>query len=121
MEWLVVKAGEIAIGQAITWSVGGIAVFIVTWLLKRIPNELIKAKWGKFMFCLGVVCTLGITKWGTSRVKWFKKVWDLVEKWILDFVENILIYGFAEWVRGMRSDNKMDDQTEFKVKRKARN
>ena len=114
-EWIAAKLGAIAVDTAVQWSIGGVITWAVLYVLKKIPNDVIKARFGLFMYGLGVLCTLGVTKWFT-RWKFGKKLWDIVETWILDLVENIVVYGIAEWLRGMRSDNKMKDQTVLKTK-----
>ena len=122
MGFILGKLGIAVVSSAITMTMDAAIVAMVLWLLKKIPNEVIKAKFGKLMFALGVACTLGIsTKYVTGKAAWAKKVWDVVEYYILDFVENIIVYGIAEWVRGMRSDNKIDKgQTELKTPVKVR-
>ena len=49
----------------------GAAGCVAAWVLKKIPNATIKAKFGSWMYSLGVVCTLGLGKW-----KWTKSIWN---------------------------------------------
>ena len=89
-------------GSAIGYATGGIAVVGVGWLLKRIPNEMIKAKFGGFMKKWGIVLTLGLSKW-----KWTKKIWNkTIEPYVIDAIDNIVVWGLHQFVEGMRSDNK---------------
>ena len=60
-----------------------------------------KAKFGSWMYNLGVVCTLGLGKW-----KWTKKVWNkTLEPYCIDAIDNIVVTGIAKFVEGLRSDN----------------
>ena len=89
-------------GEAIAVAGGGVAVVASTWVLKRIPNATIKAKVGLWMYGLGVTLTLGMAKW-----KYTKSIWNkVIEPWIIDAVDNILVTGLSKFVEGMRSDNK---------------
>ena len=79
----------------------GVAGVAVAFALKKIPNKTIKAKFGSWMYSLGVVCTLGMGKW-----KWTKKVWNkTIEPYFVDAIDNILVTGIAKFVEGLRSDN----------------
>ena len=88
-------------GEAIAVAVRGVAVVASTWVLKKIPNATIKAKVGVWMYGLGVTLTLGMAKW-----KYTKKLWNkVIEPWVVDAVDNILVTGLSKFVEGMRSDN----------------
>ena len=88
-------------GSAVAYAGGGIAVVASAWVLKKIPNSTIIAKFGGYMYKLGICATLGMAKW-----KWTKKVWNkTVEPYIIDAIDNILITGLAKFIEGMRSDN----------------
>ena len=79
----------------------GIAGIATTFILKKIPNATIKAKFGSWMYNLGVLCTLGMAKW-----KWTKKVWNkTIEPYFVDAIDNILVTGISKFVEGLRSDN----------------
>jgi len=98
LEWIIAKAGV----EAIQYATGGLLAVVVAWILKRIPNDVIKAKFGAMMYGLGVACTLGLAKW-----KWTKKIWNkTVEPYIIDAIDNILVNGIQKFVDGLRSDNK---------------
>ena len=88
-------------GKAVAYAGGGIAVIASGWLLKRIPNNKIKAKVGLWMYGLGVTVTLGMAKW-----KFTKPIWNkVVEPYFIDAVDNILVTGLGKFIEGMRSDN----------------
>jgi len=98
LEWITAHLGM----QAIQWTAGGIAVFIIGWIFKKIPNHKIKARWGSWMYSLGVKLTLK-----TSSIGWLKKAWEkVIEAWIIDFIDNVIVTGIQEFVRGLRSDNR---------------
>ena len=79
----------------------GVAGMATAFILKKIPNKTIKAKFGSWMYNLGVVCTLGMGKW-----KWTKKVWNkTIEPYFVDAIDNILVTGISKFVDGLRSDN----------------
>ncbi len=79
----------------------GVAGVATAFILKKIPNATIKAKFGSWMYNLGVLCTLGMAKW-----KWTKKVWNkTIEPYFVDAIDNILVTGISKFVEGLRSDN----------------
>ena len=89
-------------GSAIGYATGGIAVVATAWTLKKIPNETIKAKFGGYMYKLGICATLGLGKW-----KYTKKVWNkTIEPYVIDAIDNIFVWGVHRFIEGMRSDNK---------------
>ena len=97
MEWILAKLGI----EAVQYAMFGVGGVIIAWALKRIPNDVIKAKFGAFMYGAGVACTLGLTKW-----KWTKKFWNkLIEPWVIDVIDNIIVTGVSKFVEGLRSDN----------------
>ena len=88
-------------GEAIAYAGGGIAVIVAGWILKRIPNETIKAWVGGYMYKFGIVITLGLSKW-----KFTKKIWNkTVEPYLIDVIDNIVVCGLHRFIDGMRSDN----------------
>ena len=97
MEWIAAKLGA----SAIQWSIGGIAGLGMAWALKRIPNRVLKAKFGALMYGLGVTSTLGLGKWKITKRFWNKTI----EPWIIDAIDNIVGHGIKEYIRGLRSDN----------------
>ena len=97
MEWLVAKLGM----STLQYAAGGIGAVAVAWVLKRIPNKTIKAKFGMMMYGVGVACTLGMGKW-----KYTKRFWNkTVEPYFVDLLDNLVGHGLAEFIRGLRSDN----------------
>ena len=97
MEWLIAKLGV----SAVQYTVGGLGAVAIAWVLKKIPNKTLKAKFGSLMYGLGVASTLGLGKW-----KWTKKFWNkTIEPWIIDAIENIVGHGIGEYIRGLRSNN----------------
>ena len=97
MEWLIAKLGVSTIQDA----AGGLGAVAVAWTLKRIPNKTIKAKFGMFMYGVGVTCTLGMGKW-----KYTKRFWNkTVEPYFVDLLDNLVGHGLTEFIRGLRSDN----------------
>ena len=97
MEWIVAKLG----GAAAGYAVGGIGAVAIAWILKKIPNATLKAKFGKFMYGLGVTCTLGM-----SKFKWTKKFWNkTIEPWFVDLLDNVFVSAFKGLVKGLRVDN----------------
>jgi len=96
MEWILAKLGI----EAVQYTLFGIGGIIIAWILKKIPNNIIKAKFGAFMYGAGVAFTLGFSKW-----KWTKKFWNkLIEPWFIDAIDNIIVTGFSKFIEGMRSD-----------------
>ena len=96
-ELLVAKLG----GKAAAYAGGGVAGVVVAWGLIRIPNNVLKAKFGVFMYGAGVACTLGL-----SKFKWTKSVWNkFIEPWVVDAIDNIVANGIKKFVEGLRSDN----------------
>ena len=97
IEWLTAKAGI----SAVQWAGGSVLTVGVAWILKRLPNDVIKAKFGRFMYGVGVSCTLGLAKF-----RYTKRIWNKVlEPYIIDAIDNIIVTGISRFVEGMRSDN----------------
>jgi hypothetical protein len=98
MDFIISKLG----GAAVGYAAGGVGAVAVAWMLKKIPNATLKAKFGRLMYGLGVTCTLGM-----SKFKWTKKFWNkTIEPWVIDAIDNILANGIKSFCDGMRSDNK---------------
>ena len=79
----------------------GVAGVATAFVLKKIPNKTIKAKFGSWMYNLGVVCTLGMGKWKRTKNVWNKTI----EPYFVDAIDNILVTGISKFVDGLRSDN----------------
>ena len=97
MEWIVGKLG----GAAVGYAAGGVGAVAIAWMLKKIPNRVLKAKFGALMYGLGVTSTLGLGKWKITKRFWNKTI----EPWLIDAIDNIVGHGIKEYIRGLRSDN----------------
>ena len=87
-------------GKAVAYAGAGVAGIAATWLLKRMPNKAIKAKVGYWMYGAGVAGTLGLAKW-----KYTKSIWNkVVEPWIIDLLDNVIVTGLKKFISGLRSD-----------------
>jgi len=105
MEWLTgilaVVSGKMALSALI-----GIGV---AWVFKKIPNaklrEAMQASFGKAGYALGVMITLGLSKWEYTKDFWNKTI----EPWLIDFIEHVLAHSILVFldgiVKGMRSDD----------------
>ncbi len=88
-------------GKAVAYAGGGVACVVAGWALKKMPNAKIKAKVGYWMYGAGIAVTLGLSKW-----KYTKSIWNkVVEPYIIDLIDNVLVTGLAKFIEGMRSDN----------------
>ena len=97
MEWIIAKLGM----GAVQYAGMGLVGLIIAWILKRLPNDVIKAKLGAFFYGAWVTCSLGLAKW-----KFTKRFWNkLIEHWFIDFIDNILVNSIARFVEGLRADN----------------
>ena len=91
----------LATKQVAVYAGMGVAGGAVAFALKKVPNDVLKAKFGLVCYKAGMVCTLGLAKW-----KWTKSVWNkVIEPWVVDAIDNIVANGISEFVRGLRSDN----------------
>ena len=97
MEWIVAKLGV----SAVQYTVGGLGAVAIAWVLKKIPNKTLKAKFGSLMYGLGVASTLGLGKWTVT-----KKFWNsTVEPWFIDLIDNVFGSMVRGFIKGLRSDN----------------
>ena len=79
----------------------GVAGAAAAFALKKIPNDVLKVKFGLICYKAGIVCTLGLAKF-----KYTKGIWNkVIEPWVVDAIDNIIVNGIGEFVRGLRSDN----------------
>ena len=97
MEFLIGKLG----GEALAWAGGGIGGAVVLWLMKRIPNDRIKAKVASMGYYLGVSLTLGLSKWSITRKFWNKTI----EPYFVDLMDNCVSHFIKHFILGLRSDN----------------
>ena len=97
MDFIISKLG----GAAVGYAAGGIGAVAIAWILKKIPNATLKAKFGLVMYRLGIFCTLGMGRWKVTKRFWQKTI----EPWVVDAISNIIGHGISEFIRGLRSDN----------------
>jgi len=87
--------------KVFAYGAGSIGAIILAWIFKRIPNDKIKGYVGAAMYRLGIIVTLGLSKW-----KYTSKFWNkIIEPWFIDFIDNIIGEGIKQFIRGLRSDN----------------
>ena len=104
-EFLIAKLGGGLVAQTITYGTSGVVLLIMGWIFKKIPKGAIKAKFGVLMYGLGVTITLGGSQWFKKFGKRGTKIYQAFEDYILDFIEDVFVFGIAEFLRGCRSDN----------------
>jgi len=104
-EFLIAKLGGGLIAEAITYGSSGIILLILGWVVKKIPRGAIRAKWGYLCYGVGVAITLGGSQWFKKFGKKGVKVYQFIEDYIADFFEDLIFFGAAEILRGIRSDN----------------
>jgi hypothetical protein len=98
---MIASLTALATKQVAVYAGMGVAGVAATYALKKIPNATIKAKFGSWMYSLGVLCTLGLGKW-----KWTKSIWNkTLEPYCIDAIDNIVVTGISKFVEGLRSDN----------------
>lgn len=88
MDWLTMSLG---LGG------GGIVMFI----LKKIPNEKICAVVEGVFQKLGVVMTLGLSKFSLTAGIWNKTI----EPWFIDLIDNLFGSMVRGLIKGLKSDN----------------
>ena len=82
--------------------VGGGSSAIVLWVLKKIPNENICGVVEVAFESLGIVMTLGLTRWSAT-----KKVWNsTIEPYFIDLIDNVFGSIVRGFIKGLRVDNK---------------
>ena len=52
------------------------------------------------MYGAGVACTLGLSKWTATKNVWNK----VVEPWVIDLLDNVIVTGLKKFISGLRSD-----------------
>jgi len=79
----------------------GLAILVVAWIFKAIPNQKIY----DFVFALfqkfGTIATLGLSKYKFTAPLWNK----YVEPWVIDFIDNTIGAAVKGFITGLRSDN----------------
>jgi len=79
----------------------GVAGAAAAFALKKVPNDVLKVKFGLICYKAGIVCTLGLAKFKSSICIWN----TVIEPWVVDAIDNIIVIGIGEFVRGLRSDD----------------
>ncbi len=88
MDWLTMTLGL---------SSGG----AVLWVLKKIPNEKICAVVEGCFEKLGVLMTLGLSKWSFTA-----KIWNsTIEPYFIDLLDNVVGGALRGLTKGLKSDN----------------
>ena len=88
MDWLTMTLG----------LSGGSAVL---WVLKKIPNEKICAVVEGCFEKLGVLMTLGLSKWSFTA-----KIWNnTIEPYFIDLLDNVVGGAMRGLTKGLKSDN----------------
>ena len=88
MDWLTMTLGL---------SSGG----AVLWVLKKIPNEKICAVVEGCFEKLGVLMTLGLSKWSFTA-----KIWNnTIEPYFIDLLDNVVGGAMRGLTKGLKSDN----------------
>lgn len=79
----------------------GLGALVLVYVFKAIPNQKIYDFVFAFFNRLGVVMTLGLTKW-----KWSAPLWQsTVEVWFIDLVDNTVGAAVNGFIMGLKSDN----------------
>ena len=87
--------------ENLTLWLGGGSTAIALWVLKKIPNDKIKSIVFNTFFKLGVVATLGLSKW-----KLTSKLWNTtIEPYVVDLIDNTFKSAVDGIIKGLRSDN----------------
>ena len=78
---------------------GSILAFVLALIFKKIPNDIFSEKVEGFFHGLGKWCTLTASK--------KSKLWNtIIEPWLIDAIDNIIVSALKGFIRGLRSDNK---------------
>ncbi len=79
----------------------GLVALALVYIFKAIPNQKIYDFVLTFFQKLGIVMTLGLTKW-----KWSAPLWNVtIEPYFVDLIENIIGAAIKGFIAGLRSDN----------------
>lgn len=83
-----------------SFIIGAITV-VLLFVMKWIPNDKIQAFVGGGAYKLGVVMTLGLSKYSWSRPFWA----GYVEPYFIDLFQNTIGTFTAKFIEGLQSDN----------------
>ena len=86
-------------GAETMWA--GIATVVLLYVFKKTPNENIQAAVGGVAYRLGVVSTLGLSKFKFSAPLWN----NIIEPWCVDLIDNTVGTFTAKFIEGLRSDD----------------
>jgi len=79
----------------------GLGALVLVYILKAVPNQKIYGLVNAFFKRLGIVMTLGLTKW-----KWSAPFWqNTVEVWFIDILQNTVKAAIDGFIAGLRTDN----------------
>ena len=78
----------------------GLLALVIAYIFKVIPNEKIYAAVNASATKLGVVVTLGLSKWKFTAPLWNKTI----EPWVVDFIDNTVGAAVQGFIAGLRSD-----------------
>ena len=79
----------------------GVITVVLLFVMKWIPNDKIQAFIGGGAYKLGVLLTLGLSKY-----KWSKPYWaGYVEPYFIDLIQNTMGTFTTKFIEGLRSDN----------------
>lgn len=78
----------------------GVAVLIIGYVLKKIPNDVIQKPISGLFYGLGVTVTLGLSKW-----VWTAPLWNrTIEPFVIDLLDNTIGCAVKKFIEGLRSD-----------------
>jgi hypothetical protein len=105
-------------------SITAVIGYLLNWVLKKYLTEKqfeslkkkISDKSASFGKALGIVCTVGLTKW-----KWTAKFWNsVIESYIIIFLEVVCISAIVSFINGivdgLETDNKSFKEDKQKEK-----
>ena len=92
------------IGSALTTPGGlivGMSTVALLWLFKAIPNDKIYGAVSALFRKLGVVVTLGLSRYKLTAPLWNK----IIEPWFIDLFDNTVHAAITGFIEGLRTDN----------------
>ncbi len=79
----------------------GLGILVLGYILKKIDNAWVYKPIYGACYSLGVICTVGLSKW-----KWTKGYWNkTIEPFVVDLLDNILSAIKDGLLNGLHSDN----------------
>lgn len=89
---------------AVKWTVGGILVLVVGWLLNKVPVNTIRARIGAFGYGLGTSVSIAMGKHHIKPLAYLYR--KTLEAFFIRIVKDIVIWFFLKFIDGLESDNK---------------